>query len=120
MVEDKQSIIERLTGVKSSKKSYYMELKKTIRKLEKKNMKLEIINDVTKSFNIHMSLDDMLENVLEKLKQIITFDRLSLSLIENNDLILSNVYPISSKGITINTALPKRNSLYWKAMLILI
>lgn len=109
-------MIEILTGVKSSKKSYYMELKKTIRQLEKKNMKLEIINDVTKSFNIHMSMDEMLGNVLEKLKHIITFDRLSLSLFENNRLILTNVYPESSNGVKGISSLPKQNSLYWQAI----
>lgn len=115
MIEDKQSMIELLTGVKSSKQSYYMELKKTIRQLEKKNMKLEIINDVMKSFNIHMSMDEMLGNVLEKLKHIITFDRLSISLFENNELILSNVYPITSDLIGV-TSFPKENSLYWQAI----
>lgn len=116
MIENKQNMIELLTGVKSSKQSYYMELKKTIRQLEKKNMQLEIINDVTKSFNINMSIDEMLGNVLEKLKHIITFDRLSLSLIDNNELILSNVYPVNSNSTKVTTLLPRENSLYWKAI----
>ena len=113
VIEDKQNMIELLTGVKSSKQSYYMELKKTIRQLEKKNMKLEIINDVMKSFNIHMTMDEMLGNVLEKLKHIITFDRLSLSLFENSELILSNVYPQDLMPVR---SLPKKNSLYWQAI----
>ncbi|QOY36666.1 ATP-binding protein [Anaerobacillus isosaccharinicus] len=113
VIEDKQNMIELLTGVKSSKQSYYMELKKTIRQLEKKNMKLEIINDVMKSFNIHMTMDEMLGNVLEKLKHIITFDRLSLSLFENNELILSNVYPQDLMPVR---SLPKKNSLYWQSI----
>ncbi len=117
MIEDKQNMIELLTGVKSSKQSYYMELKKTIRQLEKKNMKLEIINDVTKSFNIHMSMDEMLGNVLEKLKHIITFDRLSLSLLENDELVLSNVYPRNVEMPKETTFLPKQNSIYWQAIL---
>lgn len=116
MIENKQNMIELLTGVKSSKQSYYMELKKTIRQLEKKNMQLEIINDVTKSFNINMSIDEMLGNVLEKLKHIITFDRLSLSLFDNNELFLSNVYPVNSNFTKVTTLLPKQNSLYWKAV----
>lgn len=117
LIKDKQNMIDLLTGVKSSKQSYYMELKKTIRQLEKKNMKLEIINDVTKSFNIHMSMDEMLGNVLDKLKHIITFDRISLSLYENDQLIISNVYPNDKDSIEVTTALPKENSLYWQAIL---
>jgi two-component system, NtrC family, sensor kinase len=79
-VEDRQQMINLLTGVQSSKKSYYNELKKTVIELKKKNMQLEIINDVTKSFNIDMSIDEMLKNVSDKLKTIFPIERISLSM----------------------------------------
>jgi len=67
-MNDRQQLISLLTGVQSSKKSYYTELKKMVIELKKKNMQLEIINDITKSFNIDMSMDEMLKNSIDKLK----------------------------------------------------
>ncbi|MGO4886458.1 ATP-binding protein [Anaerobacillus sp. MEB173] len=116
MLKNKQNMIELLTGVKASKRNYYTELKKTIMQLEKKNMKLEIINDVMKNFNINMSMNDMLKNVMDKLKTIYTFDRLSLSIYENSQLILSNVFPTDSFYVNVGEPLPKDNSIYWKVI----
>ena len=117
MLEDKQEMIALLTGVKSSKKSYYTELKTTVEQLRKKNIQLEIINEVMKSMKIDMSLDEILQNVLDKLKVLLHCDRLSLFLIQNNELILSNVYPEGSRGLTMNSSIPKQKSLYWSALL---
>ncbi|MED4687132.1 hypothetical protein [Peribacillus frigoritolerans] len=45
---NKHELIDLMTGVKSSKKTYYTELKKTVDQLKKKkNMQLEIMNDIT-------------------------------------------------------------------------
>ena len=64
-MSDRLQMIERLVGVSSSKISYYTELKRTIDEMKKKNTQLEIINEVMRSFNIDMSMDDMLKNILE-------------------------------------------------------
>ena len=117
MLEDKKEMIALLTGVKSSKKSYYTELKTTVEQLRKKNIQLEIINEVMKSMKIDMSLDEMLQNVLDKLKALLHCDKLSLLLLQNNELILSNVYPEESHGLKINSAIPNRHSIYWSALL---
>lgn len=106
-------MIEILTGVKSSKRNYYTELKKTVIELQKKNTQLEIINEVMKSLNIEMSLDDMLKNVLEKLKTIFPIERISLSMIDGKNLVLSNVYPPHSYSIIPGSTLPEKQSLYW-------
>lgn len=95
-MNDRQQLISLLTGVQSSKKSYYTELKKMVIELKKKNMQLEIINDITKSFNIDMSMDEMLKNSIDKLKTIFPVERISLSLCENHKLVLTNVYPAHS------------------------
>jgi two-component system, NtrC family, sensor kinase len=113
---ERQQMINLLTGVQSSKKSYYTELKKMVVELKKKNMQLEIINDVTKSFNIDMSMEEMLKNIFDKLKEIFPLERISLSLYENEELILTNVYPTHSLYFPIGFVLPKENSLYWKAI----
>lgn len=115
-VEDRQQMINLLTGVQSSKKSYYNELKKTVIELKKKNMQLEIINDVTKSFNVDMSIDEMLKNVFDKLQTIFPIERISLSMYENEKLILTNVYPPHSLYFPIGFELSKEHSLYWKAV----
>ncbi|WP_181537386.1 sensor histidine kinase [[Anoxybacillus] calidus] len=115
-MSERQQMINLLTGVQSSKKSYYTELKKMVVELKKKNMQLEIINDVTKSFNIDMSMEEMLKNIFDKLKEIFPLERISLSLYENEELILTNVYPTHSLYFPIGFVLPKENSLYWKAI----
>ncbi|UHA59049.1 hypothetical protein KDJ21_019850 [Metabacillus litoralis] len=68
MLEDKNEMIALLTGVESSKKSYYTELKKTVDMLQKKNMQLEIMNEVMKSIKIDMTLEEILNNMVDKLK----------------------------------------------------
>jgi len=71
---NKLEMIDLMTGVKSSKKTYYTELKKTVDQLKKKNMQLEIMNDITKNMNMEIDIQEILRNVIEKLKQLITFD----------------------------------------------
>lgn len=92
-MNDKEKLLERLTGVQSSRKNYYTELKKTVQEMKKKNMQLEIINDVMKNFNIDMSMDDMLKNIYDKLKNFTSIDRICLSLFEKEDLIIENLFP---------------------------
>jgi two-component system NtrC family sensor kinase len=117
MIEDKQEMIALLTGVKSSKKSYYTELKTTVDQLRKKNIQLEIINEVMKSMKVDMSLDEMLQNVISRLRVLMDCDRLSLLLLRNKELILTNVFPEESQGLKIDSAIPNEQSLYWKALL---
>ncbi|WP_035100305.1 sensor histidine kinase [Aneurinibacillus terranovensis] len=116
MIENKEEMIQLLTGVKSSRRNYYNELKKNILEIQKKNMQLEIINEVVKSFNVDMSLDDMLQNVAHKLRRILSFTRLSLSTLEKGELVISNVYPQKLTALPPGTVLEKENSLYWKAI----
>lgn len=115
-MENKERMIELLTGVQSSKRNYYTELKKTVGELQKKNVQLEIINEVMKGFNVEMSMDELLRNVLEKLKKIFPVERISLSMIEGKDLILTNVYPTNSIILKPGTQFPQNHSLYWSVM----
>ncbi|WP_051681359.1 hypothetical protein [Virgibacillus alimentarius] len=87
-MQRKQDLIESLTGIKSSKKSYYTELKKTMAQMQKKNAELAIINDMMKSFDLDMSIDAMLKNLLEKLKPIFRLSRLSFAMLEDSQLVL--------------------------------
>ncbi|AGK53788.1 sensor histidine kinase [Bacillus sp. 1NLA3E] len=116
MLESKHEMIALLTGVKSSKKSYYTELKTTVEQLRKKNMQLEIINDVMKSMKVDMSLNEILKNLIDKLRELTHCDRLSLLLLRNEDLIITNVYPENSARIKIDSVIPTEYSLYWSAL----
>lgn len=116
VLKSKQEMIDLLTGVKASKRNYYTELIKTNAQLKKKNMKLEIINDVMKSFNIDMCMDDMLKNILNKLIELYTFNRLSLSIYEDGHLILTNVFPSDSFFVKVGEALPRQYSTYWNVI----
>ncbi|GAB3051882.1 ATP-binding protein [Virgibacillus ainsalahensis] len=115
-MHEKQNLIESLTGIKSSKKSYYTELKKTVGQMQKKNTELEIINDMMKSFNVDMSLEDMLKNLLNKLNQIFRFTGLSISLVEDGRLFLKHVYPLNSYHRTVGSEIHEKGSLYWKVI----
>ncbi|MEH7108541.1 sensor histidine kinase [Bacillus sp. JJ1764] len=115
-MKNREQMIELLTGVQSSKRNYYTELKKTIHELQKKNTQLEIINELMKSFNVDMSMDNMLKHVLEKLKTIFPIDRISLSLLHGGELVLANIYPFESFELTIGSLHPTKNSLYWHVL----
>ncbi|HWO97612.1 MAG TPA: ATP-binding protein [Bacillus sp. (in: firmicutes)] len=109
-------MIALLTGVKSSKKNYYTELKKTVEQLKKKNMQLEIINEVMKNMKVDMPLDDVLKNMIDKLRILIPCDRLSLLLLRHDNLILTNVYPEDSHRLELGSIIPSESSLYWSAL----
>jgi two-component system NtrC family sensor kinase len=116
LLEDKHEMIALLTGVKSSKKNYYTELKETVEQLKKKNMQLEIINEVMKSIKVDMPLDDVLKNMIDKLRTLTPCDRLSLLLLHDDQLMLTNVYPEDSRRMEIGSVIPNDHSLYWSAL----
>jgi two-component system NtrC family sensor kinase len=116
VLEDKLEMIAQLTGVKSSKKNYYTELKKTVEQLKKKNMQLEIMNEVMKNIKVDMALEDILKNMIDKLSVLVHFDHLSILLLRNNNLTLTNVYPHDSHYMEIGSAILNEHSLYWSAL----
>ena len=82
VIRNKTMLIEKLTGVHSSKKSYYVELKKKMHETSKRNIQLEIINQLAKSIGIDMSFKDIIEDVTPKLRVLFNFDTLSLYVVE--------------------------------------
>lgn len=105
-------MIDLLTGVQSSKRNYYSELKTTVDELKKKNSQLEIINEVMSSFTTDFSVADMLQNMLLKFKNVYPIDRVSAALENDHELVLSYVYPESDMYLAKGTRFPKNNSLY--------
>ena len=108
----RDEMIDLLTGVQSSKRNYYSELKTTVDELKKKNSQLEVINEVMSSFTIDFSVRDMLQHTLLKLKSIFPIDRVSTALVSDRKLVLSYVYPESDIYLAKDTLFPEINSLY--------
>ncbi|MCL6450245.1 MAG: GAF domain-containing protein [Acetobacteraceae bacterium] len=124
MLDTKRMLIERLTGIHSSKKNYYFDLKKKIEETAKRNTQLEILNQMAKSVNIDMSLEEMLESVTQKLRTVISFDQLSLSVIEDGRVALRASVPAErgkrlpqgqlSSGSVLHRVAESRQPLVWE------
>lgn len=112
----KVELIEKLTGIQSSKKSYYVELKKKIAETETKNTQLQIINHLAKSIRVEMSFDEILENVVDQLRQVMDFNRLSFSVLDGNKLVVTSVIPKETAVIPVGTELPRERSLFWSVI----
>lgn len=86
LINEKRRIIENLTGINSSKISYYTEVKK-------QNNRLEIIHQIIKDINIDMSLGDIIERVYKKLPSVIHCEFLGLALMQEDDLVMTAMIP---------------------------
>ncbi|MBC7346018.1 MAG: histidine kinase, partial [Clostridia bacterium] len=92
-MEGRSELIEKLTGIRSSKKSYYVDLKKKMAEVERRNAQLEIISQLARRINVDMSAEEIMEEVWEKLRQVVRFDRLSLYILEGDRLVLRTSVP---------------------------
>jgi two-component system NtrC family sensor kinase len=92
VINNKNMLIEKLTGIHSSKKSYYVELKKKVSELSKRNIQLEIINQLAKNMGINMSYQEIIENVMPKLQTLVHFNILSLYVVIKDDLVKRIVF----------------------------
>lgn len=109
---NRPEMIRLLTGVQSSKRNYYTELKRTVDELQKKNSQLEMINEMMRSFNVDMSVQTMLKHTQEKLQKVYRIDRLSLAVWEDGALRMADVYPKRAAFLPKGTAFPAGGSLY--------
>lgn len=116
MIENRWEIIEKLTGIHSSKKSYYVELKKKIEETAKRNAQLEIINELARSINIEMSLEEIMESVTEKLSGVVNFDRLSLYTLEGEKLILKISFPKGPGILAQEEEIGSPQSVFWEVI----
>ncbi len=71
-------MLEKLTGIHSSKNSYYVELKKQISETKKRNTQLEILYNLAKSMNVDLDLMEIIDSIVPELKKILYFDHLEL------------------------------------------
>ncbi|WP_019535446.1 sensor histidine kinase [Paenibacillus ginsengihumi] len=82
----KQELIDRLTGIRSSRKSYYSELSATVEELKKKNKQLEVINRLAQ-IHVEKSWEEVSVYLAAQLSQIVAFDRFMLTLADQTGLL---------------------------------
>jgi C4-dicarboxylate-specific signal transduction histidine kinase len=114
--EDKKNIIQNLTGINSSKKNYYIELKKKNSQILKQNTQLEIINKLAKNINVDMSITEMMASVVEKLRQVFTFQVMELYLLQDEELTLKVRLPEMDKEGYCSACDPHKKKLLWEAV----
>jgi len=92
-VNDREKLLEQLTGVDSSKLNYYVELKKRNQEVLKQNSRLRILQQLARDINIDMSIDDIIERSFSKLPQTLPCDFLGLVAVKSSGLSLKAVMP---------------------------
>ena len=73
-MNNREKLLEQLTGVDSSKLNYYVELKKRNQEVLKQNSRLEILHQLARDINIDMSIADIVERAFSKLPQTLPCD----------------------------------------------
>jgi len=92
-VDDREKLLEQLTGVDSSKLNYYVELKKRSQEVLKQNSRLEILHQLARDINIDMSIADIVERAFIKLPQTLPCDFLGLVALKSSGLVLKALMP---------------------------
>jgi two-component system, NtrC family, sensor kinase len=92
-MENREKLLEQLTGVDSSKLNYYLELKKRNQDVLKQNRRLEILHQLSRDINIDMSIPDIIERAFSKLPQTLPCDFLGLVALKGDGLALKALMP---------------------------
>jgi two-component system NtrC family sensor kinase len=92
-VQNREKLLEQLTGVHSSKLNYYVELKKTTEEALKQNSRLEILHQLIRDINIDMSMQDILDRTFSKLPPALPCTFLAILLLKQDRLHLQAVTP---------------------------
>ncbi|HEX9874853.1 MAG TPA: ATP-binding protein [Deferrimonas sp.] len=92
-MNDREKLLEQLTGVDSSKLNYYVELKKRNQEVLKQNSRLQILHQLSRDINLDMSVVDILERAFTKLPQTLPCDFLGLVTVKDGALSLKASMP---------------------------
>jgi len=92
-MDEKEYLLEQLTGVNSSKLNYYVELKQRSQELLKQNKRLEVLHQLTRDINIDMSIGDILERVFGMLPEALPAEFLGLATLREGELLLRAMAP---------------------------
>lgn len=92
-MDEREKLLEQLTGVDSSKLNYYVELKKRNQEVLKQNSRLEILQQLARDINIDMSIADIVERAFANLPQTLPCDFLGLVAVKSGGLSLKALMP---------------------------
>jgi two-component system NtrC family sensor kinase len=92
-MDDREKLLEQLTGVDSSKLNYYVELKKRNQDVLKQNSRLQILHQLARDINIDMSIADIIERAFFKLPQTLPCNFLGLVSVRSSGLLLKALMP---------------------------
>lgn len=92
-MDEREKLLEQLTGVDSSKLNYYVELKKRNQEVLKQNSRLEILQQLARDINIDMSIADIVERAFANLPQTLPCDFLGLVAVKSGGLSLKAMMP---------------------------
>jgi len=92
-MNDREKLLEQLTGVDSSKLNYYVELKKRSQEVFKQNSRLELLHQLARDINIDMSITEIFERTFSRLPQTLPCDFLGLVAVKNSGLSLKALMP---------------------------
>ncbi|MFD2368723.1 sensor histidine kinase [Brevibacillus sp. GCM10020057] len=84
-MQSKQEILEKLTGIQSSRNSYYSELTSLFEEMKKKNRQLAVINQLTQ-LQINASWPETSIYIAAQLAQILPFAQFALTLLQGSTL----------------------------------
>lgn len=93
VMNDREKLLEQLTGVDSSKLNYYVELKKRNQEVLKQNSRLKILHQLAHNINIDMTIADIIEQAFAKLPQTLPCDFLGLVTVKRDGLKLKAMMP---------------------------
>ena len=108
-MDQREFLLEQLTGVHSSKLNYYVELKKRSQELLKQNSRLELLNQLARDINIDMSIEDILDRVFAMLPQALPGEFLGLGTLRGSRLVLGAMAP---HGACVDGLIPPESRLW--------
>ncbi len=92
-MDNREKLLEQLTGVDSSKLNYYVELKKRNQEVLKQNSRLEVLHQLARDMNIDMSIQEILDRTFSKLPAALSCDFLGLVTLRGDELRLKSMVP---------------------------
>lgn len=99
--EKLDQLLERLTGVYSSKKTYYRELQQTVYTLATRNVQLELLNRMVTEFHVQGSPVEWVGFLGSLLEGWPGLSRIILTLRENEEQTTLTMYDTSSRNATM-------------------
>ena len=108
-MDQREFLLEQLTGVNSSKLNYYVELKQRSQELLKQNSRLELLNQLARDINIDMSIEDILDRVFALLPEALPGEFLGLATLRGSQLVLGAMAP---HEVLRAGAIPPRSKLW--------